>query len=350
MKMAKFIKFELKRAVTSKTFLSLFVGLVMTALAISVYCAANGDDPSAEKQVLYGVAYYETFEELSQQIETTKAALKAEENELTEGIANGSLNDLQIAAAERNIQYLETNISVMTVLSENSVPFDHATAYRNFNVKNGASVAITILSISWSVVGLFAALKISCNIPSELKEGQAKLSFVLPVGKTRYALARYAADTLKFVLLYAVLAIIVLLCSVLFFEPDGYYTIAATGSAALLLSTPAAVLLSLGFGLFYLIACSAIGYIVSLLIHNNVAALPVTAFVCLSGYLIEAVDRGIYGTITFSKYLLPCTLNIDKVFYAAETNPVWVAVLITLAYLIPAFIISLMKFKQSDLN
>ena len=88
------------------------------ALAISIYCVANRDNPSAEKQVLYGVAYYETFEELSQQLETTKEALKAEENELTEGIANGSLNDLQIAAAERNIQYLETNISVMTVLLE----------------------------------------------------------------------------------------------------------------------------------------------------------------------------------------------------------------------------------------
>ena len=125
--MAKFIKFELKRAVTSKWFLILFVGLAVMALAISVYCVMNRDDSSAGKQVLYGVAYYETFEELSQQIETTKEALKAEENELTEGIANGSLNDLQIAAAERNIQYLETNISVMTVLSENSISFDHAT-------------------------------------------------------------------------------------------------------------------------------------------------------------------------------------------------------------------------------
>lgn len=348
--MAKFIKFELKRAVTSKWFLILFVGLAVMALAISVYCVMNRDDSSAGKQVLYGVAYYETFEELSQQIETTKEALKAEENELTEGIANGSLNDLQIAAAERNIQYLETNISVMTVLLENSISFDHATAYHNFNVKNGASVAITILFISWIIVGLFAALKISCNIPSELKEGQAKLSFVLPIGKTRYSLARYAADTLKFILLYIVLAIIVLICSVIFFEPSGYYTVAAVGSAALLLSPPAAVFLSLGFGLFYIIACSAIGYIVSLLIHNNVASLLVTAFVCLSGYLIEAVDRGIYGTITFSKYLLPCTLNIDKVFYAAEANSVWVAILITLAYLIPFFIVSLIKFKHTDLN
>lgn len=348
--MNKFLRFELKRALNSKLLLAILLGLTVFVLGFSINSAIKADTPTGGTKTIYGISEYETQDELLQAIHTMQEALDDEQTRLNQGLQNNSLNENQTDSMRQNIEYMQTYLQASNELYSNKIPFSQAESYMKFNEKNGASGVIQMIGVVSLVLGLCCALKIAVSIPSEIKDGQAKTTFLFPVGKVRYSLMRLLSDTLKFLIVFAILLCLIIACGYIFFEHSGYYVVVANENFSALLTLPTAALFTAGFGIFYLICCSLIAYAVSLLIKSVIASAVLTIFLCLSGHLISLFDSMLSGMSTFSKYILFCTMNADKVFYEYGANPVWISVLIVLAYLIPITAISLFKFQRDDVK
>ena len=80
---------------------------------------------------------------------------------------------------------MQTMLRAMRVLYEEKISYASAVQYGDFDRENGASVAVLLFLPVSAVLGGICAARIALKIPSERKDGQAKLTFLLPVGKVR---------------------------------------------------------------------------------------------------------------------------------------------------------------------
>ncbi len=348
--MIRWLGYPCRRALRSKFLWSAAILLLLLAAAACAWCRfAPAEEPSGEYKSVYGILEYESPEELAAQIASAEEALRLEQQDLEEAIAKNLYSDAQIASSEQNIRQMQTMLRAMRVLYEEKISYASAVQYGDFDRENGASVAVLLFLPVSAVLGGICAARIALKIPSERKDGQAKLTFLLPVGKVRYAAGLAFAEFAGFALLTVAFALFLLPSLYLFLGTGSAYVLVATSRTAFLLTVPAAVFLSLGFALFYLFCCAAVGFIASLLLKSPVASLLITLAVWLSGYLVFLGGTMVGSRPIFLQWLLSCAVRPEFAFFS-QSGAVWISVLVALAYLIPLGILALVRFHAEDIR
>lgn len=345
--MMKFFATEIKRLFTHPAFITLAAVFFMLTLIASVYYFSTEEGNSAAEMV-YGVSEYENFDELRERITASQTAL-AEQNKALESAILAGASDFRLTQMRNNISYLETNIHTMKLLLDNELPFDCALQYGNFDRSNGAGAVAAFIQIAALAISLIVAVIMALMIPSEIKDGQAKLTLALPVGRMKYVLYKFSVRMMFVVVAFVAYVLLAMSVSAIFFPVWEVYIIMASTDGAICLSYVSAALLQTTFSLVTIVGCGLIGFAVSLLSGNKVASLLITLAACFSGKLFELIERMLNSGFKFTNYLLPCNLGIDRIFTDFNANPVWLALIVIAVYGFVLFAAGIFRFRRRDI-
>lgn len=346
--MCKFLKIELRKIFKTPFFIIMTALFLFSILFGAIYVEFSSSSFQEKTQIKYGVEQYVSFEELEQRIAKEKENLEIEEKMLQESISINDYSDI-IEEKQIRIDNMKTNIYAMQVLLEKRINYDNVQAYRNFSINNGASILLSFNGIGAIIIFFISAIKISLIIPSEIKEGQAKFTFILPMGRIKYALYKLFANiTSSFSLLILCSFFATIICSI-FFPIKNVFIIFASPYKAICLSFLSSMFLQLVFSLITLTAFCSFAFAISLLFQNQIISLLITLIFVFWGSIINMFSNILGNKLEFLKYLLAYNLHIDKIFYNQNANPIWLSGLILAMYLGIFVPLALVKFKKQDI-
>jgi len=338
---------ELKRIYKSPLFIAIVIILLCLIIFGTIYININISKYDGTNKIIYGITKYESFEELEQRIIDEKESLTIEQQMLKETLSYDIQDKDIIKVKQDRISYMETNINAMSLLLEKRINFENVKAYRDFNIKNGTSVMMSFNLIIAIIIFIISAIKIAIIIPSEIKEGQSKLTLTLPIGRINYALYKLVANLIFLLSLLIFFSVFSAIVCAIFFPVKDVFILFASPYQAICLSFMPSMFLQLAFSIITLIAVSLISFSISLLFRNQIVSLLLTLLFGLWGLVLDLFNNIISGN--FIKYLLSYNLHIDKIFYNQTANPIWISALILVIYLGTILILSLLKFKKQDI-
>lgn len=228
--LGKFLKVEFRRSFTKPFFIIAVSVLVCLTLAACIYYKVSPNDNS--NKTVYGITEYETFEELEQKINDTAETLKREKEAYETAKETGAFGKDKLAAKRQNIEYLETGLNTMKLLYEKRINFNRVLEYRDFDSGNGAGAAISFICLAAIAVSILSAMRLAFIVPSEIKDGQAKLTMILSIGRINYVIYKLISQTLQALAVLTAYSLLALALSAAFFPVKESFVIFAAPKGA----------------------------------------------------------------------------------------------------------------------
>lgn len=344
------LSFECRSYFRSKGFYVLAAVLLVLLVGVTLGCRFSEEDGAGE---VYGVEAYSSREELIEHIEAGKERIAALEEwlRLSEG-------DLTVSPGVRKKMETELaqerqTLSVMSVLYEKHIAYEDCCAYLGaFGTAVQTKLPVSVLSLAlcagFGVIVLYFSAHIAVAASSEYREGQARLTMLLPHGRIVYALARLFSRLVTGVCLlagYAVLSALFLACV----SGTGGRLIAASAHSALALGFAETALLMTALYLFALAAFGVLAFSLAQLCRRPLPALLFTGLAAAAGRLVLPVEL-LLGEAAVSKFLPVCAFYLDGAFLSVTALPVWANVLLSAAFCGALLLAALLRLKYTDIR
>lgn len=341
----RFLRFELFRAKKLVLFLALIGLSIVITIVVSLFLSQNSN---FDKKSLYSINKYGSIEELQINLEHYKTVLDFEKTEY-EKAANANANLTILYNKKNNISTLERTISAMEVLKEKDIPYECAVEYHSFDNKNGASAITSFIGIMSLILQLYLVIKVSTIIPSEIEKGQAKLTLILPLGRVKYAIYKWAVEIIKSLIFLLFFALFAFATIAVFFPIKSTYLIYATTTRAFALPAFSSLLLQLCFSIFKILVSSLTALGISLIFRKNFLSVVISLILCFSNDILEALQQGLNLPSKLINWLLPLNINIDKIFYKLNANNIIIAILISVISASVILTMALLRFRKKDI-
>ena len=352
----KWLMIEWKRMLKQPVVWSI-AAFLLVAIVFVVISDARTDEQFVRS--LYGVEEYATQEELKEQIDEAAQTVREKTEEYNQALADGTLTSWQAEMERENIRLLERGLRAMEALYDKGIGYNDVVSFgatdlfNDWEVDNAAGELRRIVEIFAFVVMALTSIKLLIKIPTEIREGQYKLTMTLPVGRNKYALLQWLLYTfigltgIVFVW-FAGMAI-----SMIVFRKGGYVLYAYDGGA-FVTDFFATGLLQLALSAILLLCCNTTALALSLTVSNRGVLVVLHILLCLSGRLFELAQYVVGDSVQFVGYLYPCALDFLGCYriggLGLYLNSVFISVLFAVAISCILLSGALVFFKKRNLK
>ncbi len=343
------LKFKLKTYFKSKSFLCLIAVLIVLSAIIIGTVYVDGDGGG---RFIYGVEPYDNFEELQNRIERTEKFILKTEEWLKAAEGDLSIPESVFEAYRSSVFWEKRNLNVMRALKNGSIEAVKAGQYPSITnmqptKSNPASVLGLMLTVGFTVICIYFAVRTALIYPSESKGGQIKLTFLTPYGRISYFLSRIFSElVLAAIVLFGFAIFSAILCAC-FFGVEGYLII-ATATYALTANFGISLIMISGIYLFTLCALCAFSAALSIFIKRRILTFAVVSVLAFLGKTLVPLTELFGGKIGVGNYIPPLCLFADNVF-SSGTSSVWLCIAIGGLSSIVIFTISLVILRRRDI-
>lgn len=339
-------KFEIIKKKKILLFFSILLIAVIIIILISTYFLLSKDN--TEKKSLYLITQYNSKEELQSNINSAKISLEYEKEDYKKAIESNA-NKAILSYKKNNIAALTRMIVAMEKLYDKDIPYKNVVEYHSFDKNNGSSAIISYVGIVAIIVQILLVLKIALIMPTEIKEGQAKLTLTITKNRIKYIAFKWAVELLRAIFFIIIFSMLAFLIVAIFFPIKSTYILCATTQSALILTAFQGCLFQLCFSIITIIFCSLIAIAISLMVNKQSVSVICSLLLCFSGKLFEFIQKIFEGGVIINRWLLPNNLILEKIFYDINANNILFASLIDIVSIIVLLVISLTKFKKKDI-
>lgn len=342
---------DTKKTLKNK-FTYIFIGLILIVHIGCLIIPYIVPDYENNYKSSYGINEYNTIEELSDRILQLEETYKSTEEQLALDIKNEDLTISETKNAKINLKTASRQILTYKYLYEHKIEYSRYQDYGFLQTLmvskySGLNSTMGVMFFISYIIGFITLLRAAIVIPSEIKDGQYKLLFTLPVNRYKYLIYK----CLFIILQSAALMIISSIVAAVFYGVlHGFNDVLvfATADYAFGLSYFLAVLFILLFFIITISIYAITAFCISILINNRIFSLILSLLIIyitdIPSSLIELISKG------SSKYLLTVNFNPLNAFIGVENNSVFMSLLIVVLYLAPLIAVSLIKFKKQDIR
>ena len=314
---------------------------------MSVFSVTDKTDNSNE-YAIYGILEYKTSEQLENNLINAKSNLQKQIDSLEYEDSINALTNEQKDFRKHQIEESTLQVNVMNYLYENKIPFSQAAQYNSYKGKSGISVLNHCFIIATVFIGIVTIIRLSVDMPNELKEGQAKLTLTLPITRTRYALYRLLSITGQSVILFLAYALFALAITFLFY-PTAETLIFANKSGAFGTGAAISMFIQSVFAIIAIIGYGVFAFTVSLLTLNKIATLLISIPICFAGKVVEIVESMFSKNNLFSKCFISSNFSVQQSYVSLQANSIFLSITILFLYLLALSTIALFKFKRQNI-
>lgn len=342
----KLLRFELfNRKKLICTALLLYVAVCLTFI-YSMYLFV--DKSSSEPKSLYLVPAYSSQEELKTYLDTSVLTLDEMEREYNLAV-EAEANEYLLSTKSNAISEQRKQLNVMRLLYDNAIPYEDAVAYSSFDKDNGAGAVSYIISLFALVLEVVAVIAVSRAIPSEIKEGQIRLTAISPMGRTSYAFSKWAVVFIKKAFVLLIFSAFCFGIVAALYPTGGKYVVYATENSAFTLTFLESGLLQVAFSLFSAFVLSITAFSISLFIKSPLFSTIVSLFVCfaeifLQSLLMDPMRARVVKWIPFFNF------RLEAPFLFSLANDMLYTALIGGAFALVLLTTALLAFRKSDLE
>lgn len=343
----KILKFQLKTYFKSKSFLCVVAVLLIFA---AIIIGAVYSDEDTDGRFIYDVKPFKSMEELQKEIESSEKFILEMEEWLiaSEGDLSISESVFETYRSQLSAERLRLNV-MYTLRNVNGVADEYPKVTNMQSTKNNpAGVLGFMLTVGFTIICIYFAVRTALIYPTEAKGGQIKLTFLTPYGRIFYYLSRIASELVLGAIVLFGYAIITSLACMCFLGASGHLII-ATSDLGLAVNFGVSLFLILGIYLFTLCALCVFSATLSIFIKKRILTFAVVSVLALlSKTLVPLIE--LFGSKTDTlNYIPPLCFFSDNAFTSGTGNSVWLCIVIGGISSLALLIVSLGFLKRRDI-
>ncbi|MDD4003218.1 MAG: hypothetical protein PHE12_03395 [Clostridia bacterium] len=363
--MNRFIRLLLadtKRLFFGKKIYIIFALCIIFSIAIYISSFNSDNDDNQINKSSYNIQKYENMAQLADFIEAARQEYQKESDKLHEDIELANLTQNEIKYKQNVIGSLKRTLMTAEYLFNNNIAYENYQDYgfiSNIGMSQRSGILIFNIIIYCVTLGLviLSIIRAATYIPNEICSGRYKITFTVPLKRSKYVLYRFLFIFLQSAIFLTAYAIMTALISAILYGAKDVL-IFGTKDYVFGLGYIFASMFLLLFYLFHLFVLCVLALSLSLLINNRIVPLLLTLFIYLGDKLIfQIISLLIFVFNGFNSYdfnILPWLFgsNIQPLnaFTGIANNSIFIYIGISLIYLLPISAATLFKFTRQDIK